>query len=510
MNVSKSKAIALLVSLVVFVSVATNITTNYFTSKHKENYNVGSSSQLPEGYARFASATKALDTDFTVAADLTVHAVVHVKTKGTVQQPQMDMFNDDPFFQYFFGPQQRNNRRQQKQEAVPLGAGSGVIISKDGYIVTNNHVIANSTEIEVTLNDKRTFKAKLVGTDPNTDIALIKINADDLPTIVFGNSDDLKVGEWVLAVGNPFNLTSTVTAGIVSAKARSIGIIGSNGSGNMPIESFIQTDAAINPGNSGGALVNTKGELIGINAAIASQTGSYAGYGFAIPVSIVKKVVTDLREHGAVQRAILGVNIANLDADAQEVKDVIKDKNIKTLNGALVMNLVEKGAAEKAGVKKGDVINEVNGVKVNSVSELQEQIGRYKPGDKVTLGILRENKPITLNVGLTNAQGNTKVVTYDGTINSLGAKFKEIDTKIQKSLGLDYGLQIESLTKGKFNDNGIKPGFIIIKINNNPIRSEEDVQAAYDEAMRGDDKVLYIAGVYPNGKVTYYAVNLED
>lgn len=510
MNLSKSKAIMLLIAIVVSVSVATNLATNYLTNRQAEKL-FTETSQLPAGYARFAGAAKAFDTDFTVAADLTVHAVVHVKTKGTPRQQMGGGMFNDPFFEYFFGPQQRGNRQQQqRQESVPLGAGSGVIISKDGYIVTNNHVIESSTEIEVTLNDKRTFKAKLIGADPNTDIALLKIDADNLPIVAFGNSDDIKVGEWVLAVGNPFNLTSTVTAGIVSAKARSIGILSTQGSGNMPIESFIQTDAAINPGNSGGALVNTKGELVGINAAIASQTGSYAGYGFAIPVSIVKKVITDLREHGAVQRAILGVNIANLDVDAKEVKEIVKEKSIKTLNGALVMGFSEKSAAEQAGVKKGDVINEVNGVKVNSVSELQEQIGRYSPGNTVTLGILRDNKQQSLRMNLTNVKGNTKVITSDGSINSLGAKFKEIDTKIQRSLGLDYGLQIESLTKGKLNDNGIKPGFIIIKINNTPIRTENDVKNVYEEALRSDDKVLYIAGVYPNGKVMYYAVSLED
>lgn len=513
MNLSKIKTIVILLALVVTVSVATNVTTNYFSKKHDDKlFTDNSSSQLPDGYARFASASRGIETDFTVAADLTIHAVVHIKTKGTMRQQQqsMDMF-DDPFFQYFFGPQQRGNRQQQqKQETVPLGAGSGVIISKDGYIVTNNHVIANSTEIEVTLNDKRTFKAKLIGADPNTDIALLKIEANDLPTVVLGNSDDIKVGEWVLAVGNPFNLTSTVTAGIVSAKARSIGILSSQGTGNMPIESFIQTDAAINPGNSGGALVNTKGELIGINAAIASQTGSYAGYGFAIPTSIVKKVITDLREHGTVQRAVLGVQIANLDSEVEEVKELIKDKDIKTLNGALVTSIVEKSAAEKAGVKKGDVITEVNGVKVNSVPELQAQVGLYKPGDNISLQIIRENKPQTLKVLLKNLQGNTKLVTSDGTINSLGAKFKEVDTKVMKSLGLEYGLQIESLNAGKFNDSGIKPGYIIIKINNNPIQSEDDVKSTYEEALKSNDKVLYIAGVYPNGKVTYYAVNLED
>ncbi|MFV0472101.1 MAG: Do family serine endopeptidase [Paludibacteraceae bacterium] len=508
MNVNKSKAIAFIALIVVFVSIATNLATNYFVNRNTSGYDADGASQTAKNYARFANATKGVDTDFTVAADLTVHAVVHIKTKGTARQSQSSMF-DDPFFEYFFGPQQKRNR-QQSEETVPLGSGSGVIISNDGYIVTNNHVIANSTEIEVTLNDKHTFKAKLIGADPNTDIALIKVDAKNLPTVSFGNSDDLKVGEWVLAVGNPFNLTSTVTAGIVSAKARSIGILSSNGSGNMPIESFIQTDAAINPGNSGGALVNTKGELVGINAAIASQTGSYSGYGFAVPSSIVKKVVTDLREHGAVQRAILGVNIANLDSEAAEVKTTIKDNNIKTLNGALVMNLVEKGAAERAGIKKGDVINTINNVEINSVAELQEQIGRYSPGDKVEVGILRNNKSMKIKVELINAQGNTKLVTSDGTIGDLGAKFAEIDTKIQKSLGLEYGVQVESLSKGKFEEQGVKAGFIIVKINSKPIRSEADIKTVFEEASKSNDKVLYIAGVYPNGKVAYYAINLEN
>lgn len=513
MKLSKSKIIVLLVVLVVFVSVATNLTTNYVVKKHNENYFTNSSSGLPTEYAKFAGLTNSGETDFTVAADLTVHAVVHIITKGYPDQQQMsgDMF-DDPFFQHFFGPQmqQRGNRQQQKQEAVPRGSGSGVIISSDGYIVTNNHVIENSTEIEVTLNDKHSYKAKLIGTDPNTDIALLKIDANDLPFIVFGNSDDLKVGQWVLAVGNPFNLTSTVTAGIVSAKARSIGIIGSNGSGNMPIESFIQTDAAINPGNSGGALVNTKGELVGINSAMASQTGSYAGYGFAIPTSIVKKVVTDLREHGAVQRALLGVQIANLDADADEVKNLIKENKIKTLNGALVIGMSENSAASKAGVRKGDVIYQINDENVNSVVELQEQIGRYRPGDKITLGILRDQKNIKLDVILKNAQGNTKIVTSDSNFDDLGAKFKTPDDKTMNSLGLQYGLQVESISKGKFSDQGIKPGFIILKINDNSVNSEQDIQAAYNQAMGSDEKVLIIRGIYPNGKVSYYAINLED
>lgn len=408
----------------------------------------------------------------------------------------------DPFFEYFFGPQQR--RQQQPQEApMQEGSGSGVIISEDGYIVTNNHVIDGSKEIEVTLNDKRTFKATLVGADPNTDIALLKIEAEQLPVIIFGNSDALKVGEWVLAVGNPFNLTSTVTAGIVSAKARNINIINSQ----MRIESFIQTDAAVNPGNSGGALVNTRGELVGINTAIASQTGSYAGYAFAVPASIVQKVVADIRKFGVVQRAVLGVSMQDI------TSELAKEKKLKTLEGAFVAEVVENSAAEKAGIKKEDVIVDINGVAVKSSSQLQEQIGRYSPGDKIQITVLRDNKEMTLKAELKNRQGNTEVISADAaSVDVLGVKFKEMSSKTKNSLGLSYGLEVASVSKGKFQQAGIRPGFIVVKINNQAIRSEDDVKSALDAAINTNDqfKVLNVAGVYPNGKVTYYAINLAD
>jgi len=369
--------------------------------------------------------------------------------------------------------------------------------------VTNNHVVDKSKDIEVTLNDKRTFKAKLIGADPNTDIALLKIEVEKLPVILFGNSDSLKVGQWVLAVGNPFNLTSTVTAGIVSAKARNINIINSQ----MKIESFIQTDAAVNPGNSGGALVNTKGELVGINTAIASQTGSYAGYAFAVPVSIVKKVVADIRQYGVVQRAMLGVEISDIN------DKLAKDNNLKTLEGAYVGKVSDNSAAKKAGVKEGDIINNVNGVPVKSATELQEQIGRYSPGDKVTITVVRKDSEEKLSVELKNRQGNTGVISSDNnSIDVLGATYKEVSDKTRQQLGLDYGIEIKSLSKGKFADAGIKPGFIILKINNQAIRTEADIQAAYDAAINNgeSEKVFYIAGVYTNGKITYYAVNLVD
>ena len=500
MNLSKRMRMLGFFGLVVAVSVATNLTTNYIANR-QEDENGFSNPKVPASYARFANASKGIETDFTVAAELSIHAVVHVKVKTPMAQTSYGGFGDDPFFEYFFGPQQR---RQQKPKDAPMqeAAGSGVIISNDGYIVTNNHVIDKSSEIEVTLNDKRTFKAKLVGADPNTDIALIKIDAKDLPVIIFGNSDELKVGEWVLAVGNPFNLTSTVTAGIVSAKARSIDILNAP----MKIESFIQTDAAVNPGNSGGALVNTHGELVGINTAIASQTGSYAGYAFAVPVSIVQKVVADIKQFGVVQRAVLGVEIGNID------DKLAKDKNLKTMDGAYVGKVVDQSAAKTAGVKEGDVINNVNGVAVKSVAELQEQIGRYRPSDKITIDVLRNNSVLKLNVILKNRQGNTSVVTSQASTEVLGAIFEPLDAKAKEKFQLEYGVEIKSLSKGKLADAGIKPGFIILKLNSQPVSSVDEIQSVLDDAINNGqkEKVLYIAGIYQSGKVAYYAIDLAD
>ena len=501
MNATKRMKTLGFFGLVVAVSVATNLTTNLVSQK-RDSLN-SSETQLPVTYAKFAHAAHAMETDFTVAAELSIHAVVHVKTKTPMKVQQFGGFQNDPLFDYFFGrPQQ--NPRSKKDDDTPMqeGVGSGVIITNDGYIVTNNHVVDGSSEIEVTLNDKRTFKAKLIGADPNTDIALIKIDAEKLPVIAFGNSNSLKVGEWVLAVGNPFNLTSTVTAGIVSAKARNINIINTK----MPIESFIQTDAAVNPGNSGGALVNTRGELVGINAAIASQTGSYAGYAFAVPVSIVQKVVSDIRQYGVVQRALLGVNIGDIDSK------LAKEKKLKTLEGAYVDQVFDQSAAKSAGIKKGDVINNVNGVPVKSRAEVQEQVGRYRPGDKITVTVVRGDSEEKLKVELKNSQGNYGVVSSQDSKDVLGATFKDVDAKIKDKLDLDYGVEIKSLTKGKLADQGIKPGFIILKINSQAVRSAEDVQAAFDAAMNNGEreKALFIVGVYPTGKVTYYIINLAE
>ncbi len=498
MKVTKRMRMLSFFGLVVAVSVASSLTTNYIVNQN-DNVNGESGTQIPATYAKFANVSKALETDFTVAAELSINAVVHVKVKTPMPQQQFGRFPNDQFFEYFFGrPQQIQPREAPMQE----GAGSGVIISSDGYIVTNNHVVDKTAEIEVTLNDKRSFKAKLIGNDPSTDIALIKIEAKNLPVIIFGSSDELKVGEWVLAVGNPFNLTSTVTAGIVSAKARNINIINSQ----MRIESFIQTDAAVNPGNSGGALVNTHGELVGINTAIASQTGSYTGYSFAVPVSIVQKVVADIKQYGVVQRAVLGVKIGDIN------DKLAKEKDLKTLEGAYVEEVIDNGAAKAAGIKAGDIINNINGVEVKSVAELQEQIGRYRPSDKITVELLRNNSALKLDIELKNRQGNTGVVTAQSSSDVLGATFKEVNEKTKKQLNLEFGIEIKALSKGKLSDAGIKPGFIILKINDQIINNADEIQTIYDVAINNGkpEKVLFIVGVYPNGRIIPYAINLID
>ena len=397
----------------------------------------------------------------------------------------------------------KNSQRPQQQPRV--GAGSGVIISTDGYIITNNHVIDGADELEVTLNDNRKFPAKIIGADPTTDIALIKIEATDLPTIPFGDSEKLKVGEWVLAVGNPFNLTSTVTAGIVSAKSR--GNIGAGGKDRSKIESFIQTDAAVNPGNSGGALVNTKGELVGINTAIYSETGNFAGYSFAVPISIAGKVANDLKQFGTVQRAVLGVLIQ----DPQYVPDAEKEK-VKVFEGAYVGGFAERSSAKEAGIEKGDVIVAVNGVKIKSSSALQEQISKYRPGDKVELTINRNGSTKKFTVELRNAQGSTKVVKGGDSAEVMGAAFKALNDEQKRKLGVSYGIEVTGLTSGKLKDAGIKKGFIIMIVNNQKISAPEDLEKIVESILQGrtEDQGLFIKGFYPNGRTKYYAIDLAE
>ena len=444
------------------------------------------------------STVAAENTDFTYAAERAVNGVVHIKAtqngKGNSGQQYVDPF------EYFFGFGGRSQRTPQPR----IGAGSGVIISTDGYIITNNHVIDGADELEVTLNDNRKFDAKVIGADPTTDIALLKIEADDLPTIPFGDSEKLKVGEWVLAVGNPFNLTSTVTAGIVSAKSR--GNIGAGGD-RSKIESFIQTDAAVNPGNSGGALVNTKGELVGINTAIYSETGSYAGYSFAVPISIAGKVVNDLKEYGTVQRAVLGVLIQ----DPQYASDEDKAK-VKALEGAYVGGFAERSTAKEAGVEKGDVITAVNGVKVKSSSALQEQISKYRPGDKVELTIDRNGSTKKYTVELRNAQGSTKVVKSGDGTEMMGGAFKALTDEQKRKLGVSYGIEVTGVTNGKLQSAGIKKGFIIMIVNNQKISTPEDFEKIVDTILQGrtEDQGLFIKGFYPNGRTKYYAIDLSE
>lgn len=441
------------------------------------------SAKQPVHFANFSGApADALATDFTIAAEKAVQSVVHVKTT----YPSQSISNPwDPFGMW-------GMPRYQSQPQ--MSSGSGVIISADGYIVTNNHVIDNADKVEVTLDDKRTYTAKVIGTDPGTDLALVKIDEKDLPYIPYSNSDNLKVGQWVLAVGNPFNLTSTVTAGIVSAKGRNIHILEGQ---QYPIESFIQTDAAVNPGNSGGALVSTNGDLVGINSAIASNTGSYTGYSFAIPVNIVRKVVDDLLEYGKVQRGFIGVSIRDIDSKFAD------DKGIKKIKGVYVNGLTEGGAASSAGIKEGDIITKVGEADVNSSSELQEQVGRFRPGDKINVTVVRNNEEKIIPVVLRNNQGATKI-TKEENVDLLGARFSDITDEERKTLGITNGVKIESLSAGKMLSAGIKEGFIITTIDNKKVSRPSDVANILNNKQGG----VLIEGVYPNGMRAYYGFGL--
>lgn len=458
-------------------------------------------------YASY-SAAEMQPVDLTQAAESSVHAVVHIRSKKLVSQNygQGGGMPDD-IFEFFFG----QPSRRQAEPRPEVGFGSGVIISKDGYIVTNNHVVEGADEITVKLNDDREFKGRIIGTDPATDLALIKIQGNDFPTIPVGNSDDLKLGEWVLAVGNPFNLNSTVTAGIVSAKARAIGATAQNGQ-PASIQSFIQTDAAINRGNSGGALVNVKGELVGINAMLYSPTGAYSGYGFAIPTSIMVKVVSDLKQYGEVQRALLGIKGGNIGTDlqmdektAQEVKN--KAKELGVTEGVFVAEVVDGGSA--AGIlKENDVIVGLNGTKVHKFADLQQVLAKLRPGDKVKVTIVRDKKKKDVTLTLKNAQGTTKVIKEAG-MDVLGAAFKPLSAELKRQLNVGYGLQVTGVSGGKMAESGIRKGFIILKANGQPINSVDDLNDVLKAANQTPEQVLFISGMFPSGKRANYAVDLS-
>ena len=419
--------------------------------------------------------------DFETAASVSVHAVVHIKSEF-----QKKSLVYDDFFQFF------NNAP--REYISPYSAmGSGVIVSPEGYIVTNNHVVQDAVNVTVTLNDKREYKATVVGTDPSTDLAVIRIDENNLPFLAYGNSDDVKIGEWVLAVGNPFNLTSTVTAGIVSAKARDINILGSKGA----VESFIQTDAAINPGNSGGALVNTRGELIGINAAIASGTGYYTGYSFAIPVNIVKKVVEDFTKFGKIQRAYLGVYYREID------DQFAKDNKLSSLSGVYVEDVVNGGSAEKAGIKSGDIILSVQGKPVNGKSELMEVVSQLSPGDKITVSVLRDNKQLDLPVILVSENQNVQVALNNNKVLIYGATFEPLSEKDKMRFRLTSGYKITRVEPGKFNSVGIKPGFILLNINHKQVGSAEDLK----EVLTSKERGLQLEGIYPDGMRAIYGLS---
>lgn len=444
--------------------------------------------------------------DLTYAAEKALPAVVHIKNAQN-SKTQMVEVPDDPFggfFDFFgFGNPGGGSRQQQIQTPKRQLTGSGVIISEDGYIVTNNHVVEGADELTVTLNDNREFSARVVGTDKSTDLALIKVSGKNLPTLPIGNSDNLKVGEWVIAVGNPYNLNNTVTAGIVSAKARGLGATQGG------VESFIQTDAAINQGNSGGALVNVQGELVGINAMLYSQTGSYSGYGFAIPTVIMNKVVDDIKKYGSVQRVILGIQGGDVINYINAQKEEGKTVDLGTNEGVYVDKVSEEGNGAEIGLHAKDVIVKFDGKKVTKMSELQQLLNTKRPGDKASITFLRDKKEITKTITLKNAQGTTKPIEQ-ADIDVLGGQFRPITDATKKQLNIKYGLEVMKINSGALRNAGINRGFIIQKVNDEVVNSIEGLQRLVKIASTSKDPVLYIQGIYPTGKKAYYAVPLVD
>lgn len=426
--------------------------------------------------------------ELTTASAISTPAVVHVKSNMVVQTRNRGMFND-PFGGLFGDDFFYGRPRQQAVQAT----GSGVITSPDGYIVTNNHVIRDAQTVEVVLEDGRSYEAQVIGTDPSSDIALLKVDAQDLPFLTFGSSDALQVGEWVLAVGNPFNLTSTVTAGIVSAKARNINIL----KGRMAVESFIQTDAAVNPGNSGGALVNAHGELVGINTAIASKTGSYSGYSFAVPAEIAKKVIRDLMTHGVVQRAFLGIQMVELNGETS------RKLGVKQTQGVFVEQTTEGGSAEASGIQAGDVIVELDNKALRNAAELTEYVGRKRPGDEIMATVVREGKQFRLPITLRNFEGTTDVVRKSETRlqETLGAEIQDLSPELLDKLNIRGGVQISEIGKGKIRQyTDIRPGFIITSINNQPVENVADLERILQSKEGG----VMMEGIYPNRPGVYY------
>ena len=444
----------------------------------------GGNVQITSDGAMFRTVNLSHDNwpDFTYAAESAVDAVVYVKVVSTQTMQQAP----SSILDFFFGfPQQGAPQQREK-----VGSGSGVIIRQDGYIVTNNHVIEGATKIEVTLNNNQTYQAALVGTDPATDIALLKIEAEGLPVIPFGDSDKLRLGEWVIAIGSPYDLRSTITAGIVSAKGRSM----PNYTGEFKIESFIQTDAAVNPGNSGGALVDKAGNLVGINTAIYSQTGSYSGYSFAVPVNIVKKIVYDLIDFGSVKRAVLGISMEPID------DKIADDLKLSSRNGVYISGVSKSGAADEAGIKPGDILLSIDSVIVNTTPAVQEAVSRYSPGDKAQVKILRDGKEKVFEVVFKGTSQENGTVTDDGLVAFYGSSIKEADEKTLQKYGLKNGVEIVELGPGKLMESGAVEGFIILYVNDHPVKTPQDVI----DIVKKSKRTVFIEGVTPSGRTGYF------
>jgi serine protease Do len=487
---------------IVLISASTTGVTmwgvNHFSHDTYVYHKEGDTGKIPANYAGFNGISGAGPVDFSAAADATIPATVHIKTKATRtvsnNLPRNNPFGDlFPDLDDFFGD---------KYRSIPqMASGSGAIISEDGYIVTNNHVVDGADDITVTLTNKKSFKAKLVASDPSSDLAVIKIEAKSLPFLLYGNSDDVKVGQWVLAVGYPLTLETTVTAGIVSAKGRTLEI--NRRQSDTPVESFIQTDAAVNPGNSGGPLVNTDGKLIGINSAIASPTGAYAGYSFTIPVNIVKKIVSDLIKFGTVQRAYLGIEYPK-DNLSDEDK---KQNGIKDDGGVYVMTVREGGAAIAAGIKKGDVITKINNMPVVSGADLIGQIATYRPGDKITLTYQRTGKEYTTAITLKNKTGSTDIVK-NSVLDKLGADLENLNKDDAKQLNIKGGVIVKSISqRGLFSKVRIQEGYVIVKANNKDVASVDELK----KALEGASGSVKLEGVYPGYEGIYpIVINLDS
>jgi Do/DeqQ family serine protease len=481
-----------------------------FTNTHAATQILGQEQNQQPEMVSVQAVPVAQPVDLSYAAEKALPSVVHIKyvqnSKVQTVEVQSDPFEDffnDPFGG-FFGPRQRGQggtQRRQVQTPKRTATGSGVIISTDGYIVTNNHVVDGADELTVTLSDSKEYSARIIGADKTTDLALIKIDARNLPAIQVANSDDVKVGEWVLAIGNPLGLNNTVTAGIISAKARTLGA--------NSVESFIQTDAAINAGNSGGALVNTNGQLVGINAMLYSQTGSYSGYGFAIPTAMMNKVIDDIKQYGTVQRAMIGIQGGDVKSFVDSEKEEGREVDLGTMEGIYIQKVVEESAAAEAGLEKGDVIIEVDGQKVTKFGDLSGIIAQKRPGDKVSLTYLHNKRKHTKTITLRNEQGNTQVVK-NADLDVLGADFREVSQQQKDQLEIQYGLEVVKINSGKMKDAGVPKGFIIRQVNDEPMKTVEDLQDIVKETSTSSEPVLIIKGIFPTGKKGYFVIQLAE